>query len=167
MRWMLWSGLAFVVGGALVALIGWLLPVAHEASRSAQFNAPPERVYDVVADVVSYANWFDDVRRVELLESTNGKLRFREHTSSGPIVMEVESARAPVQFVTHIADPDQPFGGNWTFDIVPDGGGTRLTITERGEIYNPFFRFMARFVFGYTGTMEAYLTSLQKRLSSV
>ena len=67
--------------------------------------------------------------------------------------MEVEHARPPSPFVTRIADPDQPFGGT-DFDIAPDAGGTRLTITERGEVYNPIFRFMARVVFGYTGTME-------------
>ena len=37
------------------------------------------------------------------------------------------------------------------------------TITENGEIYNPFFRFMARFVFGYTATMETYLKALGKK----
>ncbi len=35
-----------------------------------------------------------------------------------------------------------------------------LTITERGEIYNPIFRVFARFVFGYTATMETYLKQL-------
>ena len=167
MRWVLWTGLALVVVVGVVTLIGWLLPVAHEASRSAQFSAVPQQVYDAVADVAGYADWFDGVSRIELLPSTNGKIRFREHTSSGPVVMEVENARPPSQFVTRIADPDQPFGGTWTFDIAPDGGGTRLTITERGEVYSPIFRFMARVVFGYTGTMDGYLRSLQKKLSGV
>ncbi len=40
-----------------------------------------------------------------------------------------------------------------------------VTITENGEIYNPFFRFMARFVFGYTVTMETYLKALGKKFS--
>ena len=30
-----------------------------------------------------------------------------------------------------------------------------MTITERGEIYNVVFRTLAKFVFGYTSTMEA------------
>ena len=165
MRWVLWTGLALVVVVGVVTLIGWLLPVAHEAARSAQFSAPPQQVYDAVADVAGYADWFEGVSRIELLPSTNGKIRFREHTSSGPVVMEVENARPPSQFVTRIADPDQPFGGTWTFAIAPEGGGTRLTITERGEVYNPIFRFMARFVFGYAGTMDGYLRSLQKKLT--
>ena len=40
------------------------------------------------------------------------------------------------------------------------GDGASLTITEDGHISNAFFRFMSRFVFGYTSTMEAYLIDL-------
>ncbi len=32
-----------------------------------------------------------------------------------------------------------------------------VTITERGSVYNPIFRFMSRFIFGHTATVEAYL----------
>ena len=39
----------------------------------------------------------------------------------------------------------------------------RVTLTEAGEIYNPIFRFMARFVFGYSGTIEAYLKALHAK----
>jgi uncharacterized protein YndB with AHSA1/START domain len=166
MRWILWATLVLVGALGAVAVIGWWLPVGHEASRTSQFDHSPQRVYDVVADVGDYASWFDGVTRIEMLDSGNGKVRFREHTTSGPVTMEVEEARSPSRFVTRIADPDQPFGGTWTFDIERDGAGTRLTITERGEVYNPIFRFMARFVFGYTGTMEGYLASLRKKLGS-
>ena len=49
----------------------------------------------------------------------------------------------------------------WTFEIAPvSGGGAELRITEDGEIYNVIFRFMARFVFGYTASIERYLRDL-------
>ena len=35
-----------------------------------------------------------------------------------------------------------------------------MTITESGVIHNPLFRFLARFLFGYTGTADAYLRAL-------
>ena len=41
-----------------------------------------------------------------------------------------------------------------------DGDGTRLKITENGTISNLLFRFMARFLFGYTATLETYLIDL-------
>jgi len=116
--------------------------------------------------VASYANWVEGVSRVETLDSVGGRVRYRQHSTTGPLVMEVDTAVPPSRFVTRIADPDQPFGGTWTFDITPENGGARLTITERGEIYNPIFRCMARFVFGYTATMEGYLRSLGKKLGA-
>ena len=48
----------------------------------------------------------------------------------------------------------------WTYELAPEGSGTRLTITENGEIYNPIFRFVARFVLGYTSTMGSVLRAL-------
>lgn len=78
--------------------------------------------------------------------------------------LETVQSIPPRTFVARIADPNLPFGGIWTYEIAPADGGSTLTITERGEIYNPLFRFMARFVFGYTATMEAYLGALGKKL---
>lgn len=47
-----------------------------------------------------------------------------------------------------------------------DGGNGPMTLErieaarEEGEIYNPIFRCLARFVFGYTSSLESYLKSL-------
>ena len=49
-------------------------------------------------------------------------------------------------------------------EIVPTPKGSRLTITERGEIYNPIFRTLARFVFGYSSTLESCLKAVEKKL---
>jgi hypothetical protein len=164
MRWILWTVIGLVALVGVVTLVGWLLPVKHEASRSTHFNRPPELVYATIADVASYATWVGGASRVEMLGSPNGKIRFREHMNTGPLLMEVDEAIAPSRFVTRIAEPDD-FGGTWTFEITPEDGGSKLTITERGEVYNPIFRFMSRFVFGYTATMDAYLASLTKKLA--
>ena len=42
----------------------------------------------------------------------------------------------------------------------------RFTITENGEVYNPIFRFLSRYVMGYTATMDRYLQAVQNKLSS-
>lgn len=167
MRWLWWIGSALllvVVIGLVVTIVGWLLPVGHTASRSAEYRRPPEAVFTAIADVAAYPEWWRDVSRVEMLEAVNGRTRFREHTTSGPIVFEIDELSPPRRMVTRIADPEQPFGGTWTFELVPASGGTRLTITERGEVYNPIFRFMSRFVFSQTATMESYLTGLAQVL---
>lgn len=161
---LIWVGVGLVAVVAAVAIVGWLLPVAHVASRSATFGKPAADVYAVIADVGDYPAWWSELSRVEMLPAEAGRIRFREHMSTGPVVMEVEEAAPPSRFVTRIADPGQPFGGTWTFEITPEQTGSRLTITERGEVYNPMFRFMSRFIFGHTGTMESFLAALGVKL---
>jgi hypothetical protein len=160
----LWSLGVLVLLVAGVAGVGAWLPQAHVASRGADFQQPPATLYEIVHDVARYPEWWAEVSRVEMLEPVEGRVRFREHTATGPIVMEIVEARPGARLVTRIADPDQPFGGTWTFEIAPSAAGARLTITERGEVYNPIFRFLSRFVFGYTGTMESFLRGLGVRV---
>ena len=74
---------------------------------------------------------------------------------------------APVHLLTKIDDRSLAFGGTWSHDLVPSGTGTTVTITERGEVYNPLFRFMSRFVFGHTATMEGFLGALAVRMGEL
>lgn len=66
----------------------------------------------------------------------------------------------PRRFVTEIIDKGMPFGGTWTYEVTPDGEGARVTITERGEVYNAFFRVISKVVMGHHGTMDSYLVGL-------
>src|SRR5262249_57135376 len=80
---------------------------------------------------------------------------WEEETHRQKITFEEVEARPGAGLVARIADRTLPFGGTWTFDITPDpDGGSELRIREDGEVYNVIFRFMARFIFGYTSTMD-------------
>jgi hypothetical protein len=46
------------------------------------------------------------------------------------------------------------------------GDSCTLTITEHGEVYNPLFRFVSRFIMGQTATLDAYLKALNANLGS-
>lgn len=65
---------------------------------------------------------------------------------------EATTSEPPSHLVTLITDKGIPFGGSWDYRIVPDGAGSRITITENGEVYNPTFRFMSKYVMGHTAT---------------
>ena len=164
MRWVL-----IIVGGvlalaAIVALVGALLPQSHVASRSRSFAQPAERVFAAIADVRDYPRWRPGVREVTVLSQS--PLRWREDGSNGKVEFELTESQPSRRQVVVIASKDLPFGGRWEYDVAPDGNGSRLTITERGEVYNPIFRFMARFIFGYTKTIEEYQAALDRYLSS-
>ena len=168
MKWVTRIGLLLLTLVAAAFVTGSLLPENHQASRMAVFSQPAPDVYALVSDYKNYPAWWPDVSKVEVMVEAPNRTTFREYLSDGPVIMTVVETEPPLRFVTKIDDADQPFGGTWTFEIAPLGGSrTRLTITERGEIYNPFFRVMARYVFGYTATMESFLHAAQLRLAPV
>jgi uncharacterized protein YndB with AHSA1/START domain len=164
MKWVLITVLALVLVVALAAMIGSRLGQSHRASVSKTFPVPPEVIWSAMTDVAAFPSWRAGVTRVERLPDRNGYPVWMEEGRSGKMTMAVERMEPPRVLVARIADPKLPFGGTWTYEITPDAGGSRLTITENGEIYNPLFRFMARFIFGYEGTIQSYLSSLEKRL---
>jgi hypothetical protein len=153
-----------VVLALIVVAVGYALPVAHVASSLASVPQAPDEVFATLSDVAHFADWRGDVTRVDVLSV--GPLRWREHGSNGDITFVVVESVRPFHLVTRIDDKSLPFGGSWSYDLAPNGAGTNVTITERGEVYNPVFRFMSRFVFGHTATMEAFLAALGKRMAS-
>jgi hypothetical protein len=160
LRWILYIVLG--LGGAigLAALVGLALPKGHRASRTATYAAAPAVVFDVVADVARA-----DVQRVELLPDESGKRMFREHGRQGAITYRVEVLTRPTRMVVRIADASLAFGGTWTHELRPaPSGGTELTTTEDGEVYNPIFRFMSKFFFSPTATIDGYQRALRARL---
>ena len=64
--------------------------------------------------------------------------------------------------VTRIRDTDLGYSGKWTYMLAAEKGGTRLSIREDGEVSNVLFRFMSRYIFGHTATIDSYLTALAK-----
>jgi len=149
----------------VVLVVGWLMPVRHRASRQATFRADPASVWELITTVEAFPKWRGDVKGIERLPDREGRPVWVEEGSNGRITYAVARAEAPRELVVRIADVNLPFGGSWTYEISPVPGGSTLTITEDGEIYNPMFRVMSRFVFGYDSTITAYLAAAEKRLA--
>jgi uncharacterized protein YndB with AHSA1/START domain len=161
-KWLIIVILAIAAMVAIAALVGSLLPRAHHASREQFYATPPEALWSAITNVEAFPRWRTDISKVESLPDRDGRHMWVEESRSGKMTFVVESSDPPRRLVTRIADPDLPFGGTWTYEITPSNGGSRLTITENGEIYNPMFRFVARFILGYEATIESYLDALEK-----
>jgi hypothetical protein len=100
---------------------------------------------------------------VEILDEVAGRVRFREHGKQGRITYEVVQDTPPEKLVTRIVDQDLGYSGTWTYLLSQTNDGTRVRITEEGEVPNLLFRFMSRFIFGHTATMDAYLRALARK----
>ena len=130
--------LAMLVLGAL-GLGAWL-PAAHVATRTKRLPARPGIVWGLINDPVATKGWGGD-NKTEVVEQDEPRL-----------------------LVTKIVG-ESAFGGTWTFEIAPEGHeASTLTITERGEVYNPLFRTVRR-VMGQTRTVDGYLAKLEAALT--
>jgi uncharacterized protein YndB with AHSA1/START domain len=163
MKWVL-MGLGIVaVLAAIVFAIGASLPKEHVATRMARYRQPPEKLWEAITTPEAMTAWRTGLKSVERLPEKDGKPAWVEDAGFGKMPLKVEVFEPPQRIVTRIATAELPFGGTWTYEIAPAGDGATLRITEAGEIRPAFFRFMARFIFGYTSTMETYLKDLGRK----
>ena len=143
MKWAVRIAAVVILILLILLVVGMFLPVGHEASRSAEVNKPPDVVFALLSDIDNYRSWWD----------------------GADVKSEVVESVPPARIVTKIVGETQ-FGGTWTIEITPIPTGSRVTITERGEIYNVVFRALSKFVFGYTSTMDSCLAAMKAKLAA-
>lgn len=152
-----------IILGAIVLIVvavivtGSLLPKHHIASRAAAFRGTPDQLYTLISGP---QNWRPDVLHSELDTDSAGRQILRESTRDGNKMTYAVTANPPHSLTRTIIGAHLPFDGSWTYALSPTSAGTTVRITEDANIYNPIFRFISRFILGYTGSMDKYLQSL-------
>lgn len=154
------GGLVLLVG--IIALIGSRLPKTHVATRSILLRRSPTDVYAVVRDFASAPKWRTDLKKVDVEATQGGPMYFREVGKNDTINYELIEDVPAQRMVTRIRDTNLGYSGQWTYTFAADNGGTHVTIREDGEVSNVLFRFMSRYIFGHTATIDSYLNSLAK-----
>jgi uncharacterized protein YndB with AHSA1/START domain len=145
-------------------------------SASAVVQAPPEKVWALVADVTRMGEWSPETRSAEWIDGATGPdvgARFKGHNQRGPIakwtttctVIESEPGRV---FAFAVGNPDKP-DTVWRFSFVPAPDDATM-VTETCELQGPIalkFR-VGHLLFGVTDRhgdlkrgIEATLAKLQ------
>ncbi|HEX8749088.1 MAG TPA: SRPBCC family protein [Pyrinomonadaceae bacterium] len=160
--WLLTPVAALIALLLFVTAAALLIPRQHVASRTLKTRQPPDAVWRAITDYEGQPAWRKDLKSVERLPDRDGREVWREVYEDGsPLTMETAEAVPPNRLVRIIADEGGPFSGHWEYEVKANNtGGSSLTITERGEVPNPFFRFVSRFVIGHTFFMEKFQKDL-------
>ena len=101
-------------------------------------EASPEIVFEVVSSPDHLKRWWPDDARYEPTPESAGEIVFGDRDAGGAVVpFTVVEARPPRMFSfrwTHPADEAARAGNSLlvTFDLIPSGNGTLLTMTETG-----------------------------------
>lgn len=161
MKWIL-IALGLIVGLAVLVLVAGLFrPREHVARTRASFAAAPERVWEIVTDFEWWGEWSPEVEAMEREPDREGRQVWRTPGKWGEMPMEVTAWEPPRRLETHV--DGGAFQGRWTYEIEADGGGSRVTITERGEVHSPFMRGMM-LLHDEHASMRAFLRGLASRL---
>lgn len=168
MTWWIKFGLTVLLLTAVVVWgLGMMLPEQHTASVTVTLAAPQDSVWAAVTDPSAFPSWRPGVTAVEVLPDAQGRPRWRETAGGETLTLEVTQWTPPRELVTRIADEGLPFGGTWVYELDPVDGGTRVTLTENGEVYSPVFRFVAQFFLGHEATLNAYRDALVGRFGAL
>jgi uncharacterized protein YndB with AHSA1/START domain len=153
------AALVLLVAAPLV--VGSLLPREHIASGSVVVAAPPERVFPVLQDYANMPTWWKARGTIE--RQPGEPPRFREVTGDFRGEYRFEEVVPARRLVVALKDDAGYFGGTWTYELAPEGTGTRVTITEAGWCEPRFFRTMLA-LFGADSTLKECLASLKSHL---
>lgn len=162
MKWIL--GLLGLVVLAVAVCIGigyFLVPVDHVASVRAVYAAERDAVWATVSNLEGWSQWHEDIDAMERQPDRDGKPYWVMVASWGDMPQYVEESAAPAKLVTVIPeDADIGYVGSWTWELEEVDGGTAVTITERGSVSSPIFRFISRYVMGYHASMRTFHENL-------
>lgn len=165
MKWVLIVVASLVALVGIAALIGAQLPKGHEARVDLKLPHPPDSVWAVITDFAATPGWFSEVKSSERIADVNGHSAWRENFGGFTADMETAEAVPPRRLVRVVHAGSAGFRGSWTWELAAEGTGTRLTITERGEVDNPIFRLMGKLM-DPTKTARQYGAALERRLGA-
>lgn len=164
-KWIGIAAAALVAVPLLVVAIGAFLPKEHVATCRARFAASPKTLFDTLTDFQRWPDWNPSVKTMERAPDRDGKTVWVATGSWGVMPTILEEIDPPRKLVTRIPeDAKLGFSGSWTYEIAPEGEGAVVSITERGQVGNPVFRFMSALFFDPHKTAEDFLRSLGRRL---
>jgi uncharacterized protein YndB with AHSA1/START domain len=167
MLWLILAAVGALVGGVVVW--GACLPRAHAATVSREHRGTRARAWALVTGAEAFPRWRTGVKRVDVRErdASGAVAAWTEHARFGAIPMRVVERREPDLLVGRIDAEDLGFSGTWTYRLTDAGPGrVRVSITEDGVVANPVFRFLSRYVFGPTRTLEAFQRDLGAALAA-
>jgi hypothetical protein len=163
MKWILIVIALLILVAGFIYLMGALMPIKHQSVVESQLPTTPEILWKALTTHAEYKSWRRGIKELKAVDDYH----WSELNAHGDTVnYRADWVEQNRKLLTVILNKDLPYGGQWEFEITKTDAGSHLRITENGEVYNPLFRFMSKYVFGHDATLKAYITDLQARLKS-
>lgn len=146
----------------IILIVGLFLPKKRILTKQTVFNAPIEKVYNIVTNnsVWQYRTSLDDLK---IIESNNG-IEVWDEVSDGYTIRFKTKEKRPYSFYSFEMN-SKHFNGYWSaeFETI-EQVKTRFTATESIEYKNLFIRTLAYFFMNLGEFMENYQNELREEL---
>lgn len=160
--------MALLFSLVVAMLVGGLAtPRHHAVGRTIALRAAPEKVWALVRTVKEYPNWREEIMRVEEMVGNDARPAWTEIGRQKSLSYIATTDEPPTHFTASIMDDDLGYSGEWQYHITPSAEGTRLTITEHGEVGNLLFRFIGTHFIGHTRAIDAFLRDVALELGEL
>ena len=159
-----------VIAGALtglfvlIAVVGAGMNPQHVVKASRLFAVPPERVWTALLSIRQLPLDRSDLRSMES-PAERDQVPASIEVLGSPIRIEAPIKRPPVQLVVKTTEPDLAYSGTWTFVLLLEQGGTRLTVVEEATIRSRSLRFIVRTILGEDALVERIFRAVARKLS--
>ncbi len=155
--------LLVAVGGAFRAS---RLPSETQAERLLEVDAPPERAFQLVADVARYPDWMKGVGAISEQPSPDGRPTFVERRGDRSMWLVIEEARAPTTVRISMRDSTGAYSARWEYRIeAASGGGASIRIRESAHLASAPFR-VAVHLGGVDSNVRLVADALEKKLNA-
>ncbi|HVM60114.1 MAG TPA: SRPBCC family protein [Verrucomicrobiae bacterium] len=146
MKWLLIILGIFAVMIVGLLVLGLLQPARHSVTRSIRLKLKPETVFAALANFEDLPKWSTTVLKVERLPDRDGKPVARITMKWGhmEMVMTQLERTPPIRLVVSAAQESGATLGTWTYELASESDGCRVSLTEQGEMKNPFYRAIGR-----------------------
>ncbi len=165
----MWIYLIVTVVGLLITFVGAMgvlgsrLPVQHVAAASVVVKGTPDAVFDVVADVPGHAKWAEGIDAVNVLPDKDGKKAYEMVMGRNKFALLATVTEKPTQFTMTMDDGRKFFWGDWTYRLTPQGDGTKVVLTETGNVNSAIPRAMMHYLFGKHMYLKKNMNALAKK----
>ncbi len=163
MKWIIIIVVLLVIFIGIVYLMGSLMPVKHQSFVESRLSTTPEQLWKILTNPGEYKNWRRGIKELKVTDDNHWS---ELNTHGDTINYRADWVDPNKKLMTVITNNNLPYGGHWEFAITKQDDGCLLRITENGEVYNPVFRFMSKYIFGHDATLKGYMTDLQAKVKS-
>ncbi|MGA3179184.1 MAG: SRPBCC family protein [Verrucomicrobiota bacterium] len=146
MKWFLIIVGIFILAVLAVLVFGLLQSAKHSVTRSVHLKQKPETVFAVLDNWTDMPKWSSSVSKVETKSGLDTKriARFTLKWGGRQMIFTQLERIPPRRLVISMAKEGGEVMGMWTYDIAAETDGSRVSLTESGELGNPFYRTIAR-----------------------